>query len=271
MRSLSIDDKRFSTGVTVSGRPIQAGRPEPHSAHEARIDILSMVAHELRNALMPIRLAAAQLGPARVDAERLPRLRFTIEQQVDHMSRLIGDLLDVSRARNGKLRMQCRNVDMVAILARSVANCRPGIAAHAQHLAIHMPGQALPVFGDPTRLVQIFDNLLDNASKYTAAGGEIALSAALKPDCIVVTVADNGIGIAPALLDHIFEPFVQAETAVRFNGVGLGIGLSVVRDLVQAHAGQVSAHSAGPGLGSRFTITLPLAHQIETVPPEEST
>ncbi|WP_284619777.1 sensor histidine kinase [Aquabacterium humicola] len=270
MRSLPLDDRRSGGAFSVLHRPLPSEAAEPESARAPSVDILSLVAHELRNGLLPLRLAAAQIDAARVDAKRLTRLRFTIEQQVDHLSGLIGDLLDVSRARNGKLRLACRPLDVATILARCVADCRPRMAAHAQHLEVRVPAGPLPLSGDPERLVQVFDNLLDNACKYTPPGGRIVLCAALMPDGVEVSVCDDGIGIAAEALGRVFEPFVQVDTAVGFNGAGLGIGLSVVRELVQAHGGQVIARSAGPGLGSCFTITLPFAGPPRTVAQEES-
>ncbi|WP_266006259.1 sensor histidine kinase [Paucibacter sp. PLA-PC-4] len=231
---------------------------DPHE-HRLRIGVLDTVAHELRNALMPIRLAAAQLGAVHGDESRLPRLRVTIEQQLDLMSRLIGDLVDNARAGNGKLRLQCTDTDVADVLARTIAACRPGMVAREQHLVLDIPATpALRCYGDPLRLVQILGNLLDNASKYTPCGGRITLSVRQNNERIAMTVSDNGIGIAAAGLVHIFEPFVQTDEAVRFNDSGLGIGLSLVRNLVEAHGGRVVARSAGIGFGSQFTVTLPI-------------
>lgn len=231
---------------------------DPHE-HRLRIGVLDMVAHELRNALMPIRLAAAQLGAVHGDEARLARLRVTIEQQLDLMSRLIGDLVDNARAGNGKLRLQCIDTDVADVLARAIAACRPSMVAREQHFVLDLPATpALRCYGDPLRLVQILGNLLDNASKYTPCGGKITMSVKKNNGHIAMTVSDNGIGIAAAGLVHIFEPFVQTDEAVRFNDSGLGIGLSLVRDLVEAHGGRVVARSAGLGLGSQFTVVLPI-------------
>jgi signal transduction histidine kinase len=222
-------------------------------------EMLDIVAHEMRNALQPIRLAAALLGRG-IDGEtQLPRLRLMIERQVAHMSRLVDDLLDVSRARHGKLRLDCMAVDVAQLIAQATEACQGSVVSREQHLRTDLPARALAVQGDPMRLAQILGNLLANASKYTPRGGAITVSAEPRDGALQLTVADNGIGIAPDVLPHAFEPFVQDAHAVSFDGAGLGIGLSVVRDLVEAHGGHIVARSAGHGLGSQFVVTLPLA------------
>jgi len=176
---------------------------------------------------------------------------------VAHMSRLVGDLLDVSRAKTGKLRIEPQLVDLNAILDAAVDACRPAMDTRLQHFRISAPSLPIEIHGDPIRLAQIVTNLLNNASKYTQNGGEIALSVALSDNVIVLTVSDNGIGITAASLPHIFDPFMQEAHAIGFNGSGLGIGLTVVRQLVEAHGGTIVATSAGSHLGSQFVVTLP--------------
>ena len=191
------------------------------------------------------------------------------------MSRLVDDLLDVSRVSTGKLRLERRGVELVGIIDAAVDACRPAMDTRLQHFAVQLPAHALEVHGDPVRLAQIVSNLLDNASKYTPERGEIRLSVVVADDAIVLSVADNGIGITPEALPNVFEPFVQDTHAIGFHSGGLGIGLTVVRELVEAHAGTVVASSAGTGLGSRFVVTLPLAspggHDISaSLPPPPS-
>ena len=147
---------------------------------------------------------------------------------------------------------------MAVIIDEAVDACRPAMDTRLQNFAVQVPSCALEVDGDPVRLAQILSNLLDNASKYTPDGGEIRLSVAVVDDAIVMTVSDTGIGITAEALPHVFEPFVQDTHAIGFNGVGLGIGLTVVRELVEAHGGKVVANSPGNGLGSQFVVTLPL-------------
>lgn len=221
------------------------------------MEILGKVAHEMRNVLLPIRLATAQLGQPFKDDSQLPRLRFAIERQLEHLSRLVGDLLDTSRAANGKLRLELVPLDLADVIAEALDASQGSVTSREQSLRLDLPTQALAVHGDPMRLVQIIGNLLSNASKYTLRGGAIEVSVALSDTSLQLTVADNGIGIAADVLPHVFEPFVQDAHAIAFDQAGLGIGLSVVRELVQAHGGCVVARSAGHGLGSQFVVTLP--------------
>jgi signal transduction histidine kinase len=150
-------------------------------------------------------------------------------------------------------------VDLASSIDQAVDACRPAMQSRLQHLRTQLPLHALHVRGDPVRLVQVISNLLDNASKYTPDGGEIALSVEVTDDAIVMTVSDSGIGIAAEALPRVFDPFVQDAHATGFNGAGLGIGLTVVRELVEGHGGNIVASSAGTGLGSQFVVTLPLA------------
>jgi diguanylate cyclase (GGDEF)-like protein len=217
--------------------------------------LLAVVAHELRNPLGPIRAAASMLD--RVEPDALPRLRAVIERQVQHVTRLIGDLLDLSRIDSGKLRLQRGLVDLAVLVEESVEACRPALDVRGQRLEVRMPPGPLPLDGDPLRLVQVLTNLLDNASKYTPERGALHLDVEVYPEAYVLSVEDDGIGITPEALPHIFEPFVQDLHATRFNAAGLGIGLAVVRELVEAHQGTVAVYSPGQGHGSRFVVTLP--------------
>lgn len=228
-------------------------------AQRRQTEFLAVLAHELRNPLAPIRSAAALLGRVNADEPLLARVQGVIERQVVHISRLVGDLLDVSRVSTGKLRLERRMLEMGSIIDEAVDACRPAMDAREQRFHCEMPARALEVHGDPVRLAQVFSNLLDNASKYTLNGGEIHLVVATTGKSVVVTVSDNGIGITAAALPHVFDPFVQDIQATVFNGVGLGIGLTVVRELVEAHGGSIVASSAGSGLGSQFVVTLPVA------------
>ena len=218
-------------------------------------DLLALAAHELRNPLTPIRTAAALLG--RVRHEELPRVQAIIERQVLHMTRLVSDLLDVSRVHTGKLRLQPVWTDMADVIDAAVETCRPAIDTRLQTFSIQMPARLPELFADPIRLVQVFSNLLDNASKYTHDGGEIRLTVSVRDKDLVFTVIDSGIGISAEVLPTVFEPFVQDTHAIGFNAAGLGIGLTVVRELVEAHGGHVAAASRGTGLGSQFVVTLP--------------
>ena len=227
-------------------------------AQARQMEVLAVVAHELRNPLTPLRTAAAMLRRARADEPLLLRVHEVIERQVMYMGRLVGDLLDVSRAHTGKLRVERQPIDLRQLIDQAVDACRPAMDARLQHIGVFVPSCPLIVAGDPVRVVQVLCNLLDNASKYTQVGGEIGLSVAATEEAVVITVSDNGIGITPEALPKVFDPFVQDAHAIGFNGAGLGIGLTVVRELVEAHGGRVVASSAGTGFGSQFVISLPL-------------
>ena len=237
-------------------------------AHRQQTEFLAVLAHELRNPLTPIRTAAALLG--RLPEQELPRVKAVIERQVAHMSRLVGDLLDASRVSTGKLRLDFAWIDLAVIIDQAVDACRPAMDARAQHLQVQVPAQALQLRGDPVRLTQVVSNLLDNASKYTPDEGSIALCVAVAGDAIVMTVSDSGIGIAAGALPHVFEPFVQEPHAIGFNAAGLGIGLAVVRELVEGHGGTVVASSAGTGRGSEFVVALPAACVPQQTDADES-
>lgn len=243
--------------LVIAALSAQKLQDAAEQAQRRQADFLAVLAHELRNPLVPMQFAAALLHRARVDESLLPRIQAMIERQVAHMSRLVGDLLDVSRVTTGKLRLERQTVEFAGIIDEAVAACRPGMDAHLQRFTVEVPPGPLELYGDPVRLAQILGNLLDNASKYTKDGADIALSVAAAGRSIIVTVSDTGIGISAEALSTIFEPFVQDAAAIEFNGTGLGIGLTVVRELVAAHGGTIVASSAGLGLGSKFTVTLP--------------
>lgn len=226
-------------------------------ALEQQRNVLTMVAHELRNPLTPISMIAGRL--VRVSSEELPRMQKLIEGQVRHMSRLVDDLLDVSRASAGKLRLDCRIVDLMQIIHEAIEACSPVMTARDLHFTAELPTYGLSMDGDPVRLTQILGNLLGNAAKYTPAGGTVTLSVTAEAGVLRVNIRDNGIGISAKALPFIFDPFVQDVHAVGYNGAGLGIGLTVVRELVEAHGGTVTGTSEGDGKGSQFVVTLPLA------------
>jgi signal transduction histidine kinase len=226
-------------------------------AQAQQMEALAMVAHELRGPLAPIRDAAAVLARGPVNQHLLQRMHGIIERQLAHVSRLVGDLLDVSRAHAGRFRLEHQTVDLAVLIEQAVQSSRPAMDARGQHFDLSVPACALQADGDPVRLIQVLCNLLDNASKYTPVNGEIGLRVEAVGEAIVLTVSDNGIGIMAEALPRIFEPFVQDQHAVVFDGAGLGLGLTVVRELVDAHGGSVVASSAGRGLGSQFVVTLP--------------
>lgn len=240
--------------AALSAQNLQASAE--HTLEQQR-NILTLVAHELRNPLTPISMIASRL--VRVPSEELPRMQALIEGQVRQMTRLVDDLLDVSRASTGKLRLDRRIVDMVQIIQEAIEVCRPVMNTRQLHFTTELPNCALSIDGDPVRLTQILGNLLGNATKYTPVGGHVTLAVTAEDNLLKMSVSDDGIGISAQALPFIFEPFVQDVHAVGFNGAGLGIGLTVVRELVEAHGGTVIGSSDGDGKGSTFIVTLPLA------------
>lgn len=222
-------------------------------------DVLAVVAHELRNPLTPIRMVATLLEDAGTDPAMLQHLRDVIERQVAHMTRLVDDLLDASRIANGKLRLERRAVDLADILAATADGFHCSTQARRLRLELRLPRGAASIDGDPVRLAQVFGNLVDNACKFTPEGGEVVVSLAMRANEAVVTVSDSGIGMTADEIDEVFEPYAQAQRSAGLSRGGLGIGLSLVRDIVEAHGGTVRASSPGRGLGSRFVVTLPVA------------
>jgi signal transduction histidine kinase len=231
------------------------------AAYHRQIAFLATVAHELRNPLMPLRLAAHMLSRARMDEAVHAKLQATITGQVSQITRLINDLLDGSRITTGKFRLERTVVELSGIVDLAIETCRPVMDARNHRFKFIMPPQPIKVLADSVRLAQVLGNLLGNAAKYTPEGGEISLQATVLLDTVSITVSDNGIGISAPALSQVFDLFVQDKRATVISPGGLGIGLAVVRELVKAHEGTVVARSAGPDLGSQFIVTLPLARR----------
>jgi PAS domain S-box-containing protein len=232
---------------------------ELRAASLRKDEFLAMLAHELRNPLAPISNAAQLLTMAGASEQRVRQSSEVIIRQVRHMTALVDDLLDVSRVTRGQVTLEREPVEMGAVVAGAVEQARPLIEARGHRFEIDMGGAAARILGDRTRLVQVVANLLNNAAKYTPQGGRIALAVARQGGTVSVTVSDNGIGIDSAMLPHLFDLFSQAErTPDRAQG-GLGLGLALVKSLVQLHGGRVEAHSAGLGRGSSFSVIFDLA------------
>lgn len=249
--------------LVLSSLAAQEQQAETAQLQLRHVKFLATVAHELRNPLATLRLAVDLLGRVRNDEQQHARAQEMIRRQVSHLARIVDDLLDSSRVEIGNFNLQCSDLDLAEILELAIESCRPAMDGRLQQLTVRLPDAALPVCGDPVRLAQVFRNLLDNASKYTPTSGLIALSAERRDQSIVTTIADTGIGISSEALPHIFKMFVQDPRAIAVHGGGLGIGLAVVRELVNAHGGTVTASSGGPDLGSTFVVTLPA---LETKP-----
>jgi CheY-like chemotaxis protein/two-component sensor histidine kinase len=218
-----------------------------------------MLAHELRNPLAPIASAAELLQHASGNAALVQKTSRVIARQVDHMSKLVEDLVDVSRVTRGHIALRNENVCINDVLQEAIEQTRPLVETKGQVFVADLAGADYIVNGDKTRLIQIFANILNNAAKYTPNGGTIALRMAASAERLQVTVEDSGAGITMTLLPHIFELFTQGERLPDRAQGGLGLGLSLVKRLVELHGGTVSAESAGKGLGSTFTVDLPRA------------
>lgn len=225
-------------------------------------EFLAILAHELRNPLAPIRNALELMrmrGGLDTDSEDL---RALMERQVDHMVRLVDDLLEVSRITRGKIELKVEDVDVAEIIVSAVETSRPVIDKQRHRLEISLPTDTLCVKGDAVRLAQVFANLLNNAAKYTEPGGLIAVKAAVKESWIEVSVQDSGVGISPEMLPRVFDMFAQIERSKERSQGGLGIGLTLVKSLVEMHGGEIEAHSEGNGEGSRFVVRLPRSEVV---------
>ncbi|KQP35850.1 CheR family methyltransferase [Pseudorhodoferax sp. Leaf274] len=226
-------------------------------ADHRKDEFLAMLAHELRNPLAPIRSAVAMLGRAGLPDARAEWAVGMIDRQVALMARLLDGLLDVARIARGKLTLDLAPVELLVAVQRAVEISQAPVDARRQTLTVHCPAE-LVVEGDLVRLTQVFANLLNNASKYTDEGGAIALTVAAVDAQVCVRVEDNGAGISAEMLPRVFDLFAQADTTLDRAKGGLGLGLTLVQQLVQLHGGSVQAHSAGLGTGSTFTVCLPL-------------
>ncbi|MES2759354.1 MAG: ATP-binding protein [Pseudomonadota bacterium] len=235
----------------------QRARQLAEQQNSAKDQFLAMLGHELRNPLAPISTAAQLLKLPAVDERRVRYASDVIARQVDHMNRLLGDMLDVSRVTRGLVSLKLEQIDLNAVLERAVEQTRALVDSRQHQLSIRLADGPVLLQGDSTRLIQVFANLLGNAAKYTEPHGQILLAMQVRADDVEVTVRDSGEGIAPALLPHIFDLFSQGERAPDRSQGGLGLGLALVKSLVQLHGGQVEAISAGPGEGSCFCVTLP--------------
>jgi PAS domain S-box-containing protein len=247
-------------GVVLVFRDITQRRGSERALEDAdrrKDEFLAMLAHELRNPLAPIRNAAHTLALLGTGDDRVRWVSGVIERQVGLMTRLVDDLLDVSRITSGKITLQRTTVSVREVLAQAVETARPLAESRGQALEVDVPEDAGGVDGDPARLAQAVGNLLDNAIKYTDDGGRIGLRARVEAHEVVIVVEDSGVGVDPELLPHVFDLFIQADRSLERKQGGLGLGLTLVRRLVEMHGGHVEAASAGPGLGSAFTIRLP--------------
>jgi len=226
-------------------------------ADRRKDEFLATLAHELRNPLAPIRNALEIMRLADGDPAAFNRSRAVMERQVGQMVRLIDDLLDVSRITRGKLQLLTETIDLRGVIEAAVEMSRPQIEKAGLQLSVSIPKQQLPIAGDRVRLAQVLSNLLNNAAKYTESGGKVFLTAGQSDSWAEVKIRDTGIGIPPDMLPRVFELFTQVNRSLNRSQGGLGIGLALVRRLVEMHGGTVQATSSGLGQGAEFAVRLP--------------
>ena len=226
-------------------------------ADRRKNEFLAMLAHELRNPLAPIRNGLQIIRLAGADPGVVTQAREMMQRQVAHLTRIVDDLLDVSRITRGKVQLRLERTDLGEVAQRAAEANAALIESRRHQLTTRRPPHPVWAMADPTRMAQALGNLLNNAAKYTDPGGEIALELEQQPPEAVFRVRDNGVGLAPDMLDKVFDLFVQAERSIDRSQGGLGIGLTLVRSLAEMHGGTAEAHSEGPGKGSEFVIRVP--------------
>ena len=247
-----------SFGVAMDITERRALEQLQRDAERNKDEFIAVLAHELRNPLAPIRNALHVLRQTGSADETTAWCQGVLERQVGHMTRLLDDLLDVSRLSRGQLQLRLEPMSLGVAIEHAVETAKPVIEAGRHTLTATLPPMPLHVEGDLTRLAQVFCNVLINAAKYTPSGGHITLSAQAHDGHAVVRVADTGIGISPDDVPRIFRIFGQAKSALDLAQSGQGIGLALAKGLIEMHGGTIEAHSAGPGKGSEFVMTLPL-------------
>ena len=236
-------------------------------ADRRKDEFLATLAHEIRNPLAPVKNSLELIKRASGDADLIEQARSTMERQIGQMVRLIDDLLDVSRITRNKLELKTERVELASIVHHAVEACRPHSERAGHELNVTLPPEPIYLHADPIRLAQVFGNLLNNSAKYTEPGGRIWLTAERQGSDVAVRVKDTGVGIPPEMLPKVFDLFTQVDRSLERSEGGLGIGLSLVKRLVELHGGTVKAHSEGQGLGSEFVVRLPVLLEIPKAQP----
>jgi len=264
--AIALDNARLYRSLKREITRSRQAEEELQDANQRKDEFLAMLSHELRNPLAPIRNAVELMRRVGSTEQRLVMSRDVIDRQVTQLTRLVDELLDVSRISQGKIVLKKEPIELAKIIAHSVETARPMVDQREQRLSVEMGARPVWLQGDFARLSQAVSNLLNNASKYTPEGGRIRLVASASEGVATITVEDNGSGIEPELLPKIFELFVQGERGLDRAQGGLGIGLTLVKRLVELHQGRVEAHSDGPGNGARFKIMLPSISAVRQQP-----
>lgn len=256
------DERGEVGGIIISAEDIserKRAEKELQDANKRKDEFLAMLAHELRNPLVPIRNAAHVLGTTEVTPERLNWAHNIIEGQVHHLSRLLDDLLDISRIAHGKITLRKERMDLADVVREAHGWIEPGISAKGHVFEVRLPETRVVLEGDRARLIQVLQNLIANSVKFTPPGGHIAVSSRIVGGEVEIEVKDDGQGIAPEVLGEVFELFRQGQQTLDRSEGGMGVGLTLVRGLVTLHGGRVTVDSAGLGQGATFTVHLPLA------------
>jgi signal transduction histidine kinase len=252
-------------------RTVEERTRELRDANQAKDEFLAILAHELRNPLASIRSSAELMTVCETDDPTREEAIHTIEKQADHMGHLLDDLLDITRISRKQIHLRLQPLNLVSTVSTALETLTPALRAAGHDLLLDIQDKMLPLQGDQIRLEQVLVNVLHNAIKYTDPGGRIWLTVKRQDEYAIVEIRDTGLGIAPDLLPRVFDPFVQSDRSLERSRGGLGLGLTLVRELVDMHGGSVTAHSEGLGRGSSFTIRLPLQRvAVEEVTPPSS-
>lgn len=233
--------------------------------------LLALVAHELRNALAPMKTGLQVLRSGKADPETTGRTLAAVNRQVEHMARLVADLLDAARIRHNRMDLQRTRLDLQQLVSRTVDDHRPMFLSRS--IGLHMRGSSrhVPVYGDEARLMQVTANLLHNAAKFTPTGGDVHVDVDRRDGFASLKVRDSGIGISETQLTRIFQPFERGDDPHSHSVGGLGLGLALIKAITELHGGHVEARSEGPGLGSEFTVLLPLDTKPDLTEPPAAT
>src|SRR6266568_7598683 len=272
-----VDQDRFRSQARRYGfderellmKSLREGKERLEEADRHKNEFLAVLSHELRNPLAPIRNAARLLDLAEPGGEQATRAKAVITRQVDHLSNLVEDLLDVTRISRGKIQLARSRIELTECVRRAIEDHAPELAAREIALELRVEAAPLWLDADPTRIAQVLGNLLQNAAKFTDAHGRVTV--AIERDDgehAVVRITDDGVGIEPEILPKLFEPFMQADESLHRSQGGLGLGLALIKGLVELHGGSVQAHSEGLGCGAEFTVRLPLAGPSHQAAPE---
>ena len=266
------DQVAIAVGNVMHTHRLEKALAALRDADRRKDEFLGMLSHELRNPLAPIRTSIFLLNRSAPGSESAAYARQVIERQTEHLTRLIDDLLDMTRIARGKVTVERQQVDVSQVVRRASDDHRAMLAERSLQLSVDIPSEEIWVVGDATRIAQVIANLLDNAAKFTPPNGKVSVSLRATDSTVEIRVRDTGAGIEAQLLEQVFEPFVQSDQTLARTRGGLGLGLALVKAIVQLHGGTVSVSSAGPGQGSEFVVGLPrIAAQAAVAMPTAAT